>query len=47
MTKLLVGLGNTEHKNTDNVEIIDLSSTSTSCKNPPNFPLKLYRAFGF
>ena len=47
MTKLLVGLGNTEQKNTDNVEIIDLSSTSTSCKNPPNFPLKLYRAFGF
>ncbi len=38
MTKLLVGLGNTDEGRTKTIEIIDLESTKT-CKNLPDFPL--------
>ena len=45
-TKLLVGLGSTEDGFTDSIEIIDLSSPNTTCKNLPNFPQTLEKPFG-
>jgi hypothetical protein len=47
MTKLLVGVGSAIGKRRiDTIEIIDLESVSTNCKNFANFPLKLSGSFG-
>jgi hypothetical protein len=31
---------------TDTCEVINLSSSASTCKNPPNFPANIYQAFG-
>ncbi len=41
MTKLLVGMGLSKSELGNTIEIIDLKSSSTTCKNLPNFPLKV------
>ena len=41
-TKLLVGVGFENSK----VEVIDLESSSTSCKDLPNFPFNIWNAIG-
>ncbi len=46
MTKLLVGLGRTDNGLTDDIEIIDLKSTSTNRTIQANFPMKLWESFG-
>ncbi len=32
--------------NTDTCELINLASSTSTCKNPPNFPAKVFRAIG-
>jgi N-acetylneuraminic acid mutarotase len=32
--------------NTDTCEVINLASSASTCKNPPNFPAKIYQAIG-
>jgi hypothetical protein len=32
--------------NTNTCEVINLASSTSTCKNPPNFPAKVYRAIG-
>jgi hypothetical protein len=46
MTKLLIGLGSSKNGKTNIIEIIDLKSTLSSCKNLPYFPLELRGSFG-
>jgi N-acetylneuraminic acid mutarotase len=47
LTKLFVGLGSfSGNINTNTIEVIDLESTMTTCKNLPNFPLELFGSFG-
>jgi hypothetical protein len=44
-TKLLVGTGY-NGGGLDSVEVIDLSSTSSSCNQLPNYPFETYRSVG-
>jgi hypothetical protein len=46
MTKLLVGLGFTSDGITNTIEIVNIESTLTTCKNLINFPLELPGSFG-
>jgi hypothetical protein len=46
LTKLLVGLGLVKGGLTNTIEIIDLESPFTTCKNLPGFPLELEGSFG-
>jgi hypothetical protein len=41
-SKLLICGG----ENTDTCEVINLASSSSTCKNPPNFPARVYAAIG-
>jgi hypothetical protein len=41
-SKLLICGGD----NTDTCEVINLASSASTCKNPPNFPAKIYHAIG-
>ncbi len=43
-SKLLVCGGASPY--TDTCEVINLSSSASTCKNPPNFPAEVYRAIG-
>ena len=46
-SKILVGLGDTgDDDSTNTVEIVDLSSSSSKCKNLPNFPFPSNTPFG-
>jgi N-acetylneuraminic acid mutarotase len=43
-SKLLICGG--EDPNTDTCEVINLASSASTCKNPPNFPATVYEAIG-
>ncbi len=43
-SKLLICGGN--NPSTDTCELINLASSASTCKNPPNFPATVYRAIG-
>jgi hypothetical protein len=43
-SKLLICGG--YYQNTDTCEFINLASSATTCKNPPNFPARVYAAIG-
>ena len=41
-TKLLIGTGNNNSRQLNNIEIIDLETSSTSCQDLPNFPRSVH-----
>ena len=45
-TKLLIGTGNNNSRQLNNIEIIDLETSSTSCQDLPNFPRSVQNAIG-
>ncbi len=46
MTKLLVGVGESRKGLTDTIEVIDLKSPASTCRNLPNFPVAISGAIG-